>query len=332
MKKSFIVISLFLCFLLGAVVFIIATSDDEGLVYEDNNTVRLLPLDEPIMIRVTPTYSNALQDVILPRISEVIALLDLPMEHPIKKESIDKFNICPKAGELGGTLFLTNGWKFTFDPRGFVSVINSPDNWFYLQDIDDYPRYLGKTTMSKKEIINFARECLLKMGYTPEFTHSNRKPKVKMPGNLKNGGHVPFASVVWENDQSKMPDEGDKELTMEEFEDLRLKRVKFINASYHVKIEINTQNKQLVGLSFYPSRNQKIGSPVECDVQPETQSYAEYMKEFNERLRSILLEKSKKVEKTEKEQSHIYEILKAQTNQVIQNRELNKRLKNSEEQ
>lgn len=251
------------------------TIEENHAVLKKNET---LPLEDMLVVRVTPVYSNALQNAILPRISEVISQLELPIDRPVKPEHVDKFRINPEIGKLGGTLFLTNGWKFCFDPRGFVSLIESPLNWFAEQHPENYPDYLGDTTMSKREIIEFARDVLLRLGYTSEFTHSNEKPEVTMPRSLKGGkGHIPYARVRWETDPDKEPDEPD-DATPEEFEKARLERIKFMDESYQVRVEINTQDKKLVGLTFHPARTQQIGTPVTCDVQPETQTRNEYFK------------------------------------------------------
>lgn len=251
------------------------TIGENHIVLKKNET---LTLEDMLVVRVTPAYSNALQNAILPRISEVVSQLELPIDQPVKPEQVDKFSINPEVGELGGTLFLTNGWKFCFDPRGFVSLIESPLNWFAEQHPENYPNYLGKTTMSKREIIEFARDALLRLGYTPEFTHSNEKPAITMPGNLKGGkGHIPYARVLWETDPNKEPDEPD-DATPEEFEKARLERIKFMDESYRVRVEINTQDKKLVGLTFHPARAQQVGTPVTCDIQPETQTRNEYFK------------------------------------------------------
>jgi len=120
------------------------------------------------LIHMTATYSNALLVAILPHVSDFAKKLDLPVIQPITTEQVARFAPNRYKGHVGGGIWLTNGYWFLFTQR-CVDSFRSPANWFFEQDpAANSKDYLGQTRMTTNEIVAFAREALLKLGYPPK--------------------------------------------------------------------------------------------------------------------------------------------------------------------
>lgn len=213
------------------------------------------------LIHMTATYSNALLVAILPHISDCAKKLDLPIIQPVVTEHVLRFNPNPYKGHLSGTVVLTNNYWFSFDQRGFVDSFTSPTNWFSEQEdfVANLPRYVGQTRMTTNEMVAFARETLLKLGHEPSVTHADTTPVLEGPYNPQQGGHVPYCRVLWEPIKDQDSEGYSK-----------------------VRVEINTQQKTVVGLYLGFARTNRIGTPLKIDVKPETQS------EFRQRTKATL--------------------------------------------
>ncbi len=202
------------------------------------------------LVHMTATYSNAMLVAILPHVSDFEKKLDLPIEQPITTQAVYRFNPCPYKGRVEGAFWLTNGYWFHFDYRGYVDSFRSPDNWFFEQEpLENYTNYLGQTRMTTNEIVTFARETLQKLGYPPEATHADTTPQLEGPWNLKRGGHIPQCRVIWE----PIKDQDDSGYSK-------------------VAVEINAEKKTVVGLSLIFSRTNNIGTPLKVDVEPELET------------------------------------------------------------
>ena len=117
---------------------------------------------------MTPAYSDALLSLILPRISTFARKLGVEWESPLKPDDVKSFWPCLAPGQNGGVLELKNGYRFTFDPAGYVSSFTAPE-WLGNQWSGEEPlRYLGKPTMTTNEIYSLARETLLRLGFRPD--------------------------------------------------------------------------------------------------------------------------------------------------------------------
>jgi len=201
------------------------------------------------LIHITATYSNALLVAIMPHVSEVARRLDLPIAQPITASQVLKFNPSPYKGHLEGSVVLTNNYWFMFNKDGFVDSFRAPTNWFYAgDDVVDHPeRYAGTSRMTTNEIVAFARDALMKLGYPPELTHSDLAPELRGPSVLNSGLHVCYSRVEW-------------------------KPVQNVDSSAYtdVRVEINTDEKRVVGMYLFFNTN-RVGTPLKLDVEPETQ-------------------------------------------------------------
>lgn len=213
------------------------------------------------LVHMTATYSNAVLVAILPHISDFAKKLDLPIQQTITAGQVLRCNPNPYKGRIGGPVVLTNHYWFLFDYRGYVVSFTSPTNWFSGdEDIVDNPQhYTGKTQMTTNQIVALAQATLLKLGYPPELTHADTTPGIQGPYELNQGGHVPYCRVEWCPIEDRDSD-----------------------GYSRVRVEINTQQKSVVGLYLGFARTNKIGTPVKIGVEPETQS------EFRQRTKATL--------------------------------------------
>jgi len=205
------------------------------------------------LIHMTVTYSNALLVAILPHVSDCAKKLNLPIVQPITTEQVIRFVPSPYKGRVEGGIWLTNGYWFHFSYLGYVDSFRTPDNPYYDLEyvMEHLTDYMGPTRMTTNEIVALARETLLKLGYTSEFTHADGVPEMQGPSDLKQGGHMPFCKLWWEP-------------------------VKDVNSEGYsnVRVDINTREKRVVGFSlgFARTNRSKIGTPLKVDVKPELES------------------------------------------------------------
>jgi len=183
------------------------------------------------LIHVTATYSNAVLVAVLSHVSDCTKKLDLPLPQPITTNQVARFNVNPTKGEVGGGLWLTNGWWFVFQ-SGCVGGFRSPDNWFTQQDIEGVERFHGKDNMTTNQAIEMARSGFAKLGYKIEDFKLDKQPiRVEGPYENKVVGHVPFCSITWEDcPDPKTPEE-------------------LANSSI-IRFDIDMQKKQFVGMSL----------------------------------------------------------------------------------
>lgn len=201
------------------------------------------------LIHITAAYSNALMVAILPHVSDFSKKLDLPIVLPITQEHIMRFNPNPYKGHIDGAFWLTNGYWFVFGPHGYIDGFRSPRNAFTAEeDLVEHPtNYVGQTRMKTNEMIAFAREALLKLGYSPAVTRADTTPEQQGPSELNGVGHIPYCRIRWHNEDS--------------------------DDSYSdVHLDINTQDKIVVGLSILFARTNRVGIPLKVDIEPELES------------------------------------------------------------
>jgi hypothetical protein len=211
------------------------------------------------LIHMTATYSNALLVAILPHVSDFAAKLDLPIKKPVTLQQVQKFSPSQYRERAEGAVWLTNGWWFMFDHQGYVQSFRSPKDAIALPDdfLEHTERFIGETRMTTNEMVALARETLVKLGWQPSVTRSDETPKIEGPSNLKTGEHIPYCRVAWR-----------KTGTSDGYSD--------------VHVDINTQEKTVVGLYLNFARTHHIGTPIEVNVEPELES------EFRKRTKANL--------------------------------------------
>ncbi len=151
----------------------------------------------PDMIHLTLEYSNAVLVALLPIFSDFAKRLELPIPVPITADSVEKFAPRRLPGDVGGTLRLTNRWRFDYS-RGHVDAYEAPKNYFTEQDPDRVEEYLGELKMTRREAVVLARQTLKKMGYAEKLPQtSKRQPKVEGPFNWR-GQIIPWYRIEWQ--------------------------------------------------------------------------------------------------------------------------------------
>ena len=211
-----------------------------------------LPCD---VAQVTATYSNAVLVALLPHVSDCAKTLELPIIQPITTAHVSKFNASPLADNVGGGLWLTNGYWFVYS-HGCVDSFRSPNNWFTMQEVEDAPKFVGKENMTTNEAVQFARDSFVKLGYKLETFHLNDNP-THLEGSYDLPlGHIPFCRVLWESPDAT---------TLAE----RMN-------SYSVRFDIDLQRKLVVGMvlsgtNFYrPNLEVSVKAESESDFQKRT--------------------------------------------------------------
>jgi hypothetical protein len=205
----------------------------------------------PDMIHVTLQYSNAVLVALLPIFSDFAKKLELPVPAPITCDSVDQFAPRRLPGDVGGTLRLTNGWRFDYS-RGHVDAFEAPKNYFTEQNPDRVHEYLGEVNMSRGEALVMARQALKRMGYAEKLPYTTKRPS-KIEGPLKWRGHtIPWYRIEWE--------------------------WKTGDAEHAVWFNIDGQRRQIA--RFFVASTNLWGKPPEISVKPELES--EYRKRVME--------------------------------------------------
>jgi hypothetical protein len=209
------------------------------------------------LFHITAAYSNAVLTVVLSHVSDCAKKLDLPIKQPITAEQVARFNINPYTNNVGGGLWLTNGYWFVYS-FGCVDSFRSPDNWFAIQEFDGVQRFVGNDNMTTNDAVEFTRNYFIKLGYQIETFHLNEKPaRIEGPFEAKQLGHIPFCRIVWESPEPT---------TLEERQN-----------SYTIHFDVDLQKKQIVGMElsatnfFRPNPEIGVKPELESDYRKRTQ-------------------------------------------------------------
>jgi hypothetical protein len=213
-----------------------------------------MPLLE--MVHVTAAYSNAVLVAVLPHISNFAKKLDLPIPLPITQSQVKKFRVNPIQGYVGGGVFLDH-YQFAYD-RGSVTVFHNLTNNPFIKDdpANTWKAFAGKDNMTTNDAIDFARNIIVKMGYTPDELHADVLPfSLHGSYNMNAGYHVPYCEIMWDNENT----------------------VSVTNA-ISLDFQIDMERKQLVGMELVGRIFWHSNPPV--NVTPELES------DFRKRVRS----------------------------------------------
>jgi hypothetical protein len=133
-------------------------------------------------IKVTPEYSNAALEAVLPYFSAAAEKLNLPVSKPITRSDIAGFNVLPFR-ETTVSMTLKNGWTFDYS-FGYVKMIVDMRGYSALQNPDEIPRYYGEVKMTKEEAVQFARDIVKKLGIPLEDVFAEQEPIVTLPEKI----------------------------------------------------------------------------------------------------------------------------------------------------
>lgn len=150
----------------------------------------------PDLIHMTLQYSNAVLVALLPHFSDFAEKLELPVPAPITTNEVARFAPRRLPGDVGGTLFLTNGWRFGFH-RGHVEAFEAPRNYLTLQEPDRIPEFFGTVNLDTNQAIRLARDTLKRMGYAGRLPKTTNSPST-LEGPRKWRGHIlPYYLIEW---------------------------------------------------------------------------------------------------------------------------------------
>lgn len=178
----------------------------------------------PLQAKLTPAYSNATLAATSPYISAFAKKLNLPVTLPLTPAQI-MFYTPPDypTNYFSCHLMLTNHYWFSFT-AGCVYKFTSPDNWFEEKETrTDWPLYSRKDCLTTNEAINFARDCLRKLGYKPEDFHAARPPTTFDMAIDKE--QYAYCQIDWDSPE-----------------------MQGVTDEYHLEFDINLKEKKLVGM------------------------------------------------------------------------------------
>jgi hypothetical protein len=207
------------------------------------------------LIHITAAYSNAVLLAILPHISDCAKQLDLPIPQPITASQVSRFATSSYENDVGGGVWLTNGYWFNFS-LGYVEGFRSSTNWFSNQndnwdDLKYLKRYIGKDNMTTNEAVALARSSFVKLGYKlADFNLDAAPTRLEGPYDTKKLGHIPFCRVEWDNPAVDTDEKRAGQISL-------------------VQFDIDLQRKQIVGMGL-SSTNFWRPNP-QIDVVPETE-------------------------------------------------------------
>ena len=145
-------------------------------------------------VKVTPEYSNAVFEAVLPYFSDAAKRLDLPVPHPITKADTARFHVLPFR-DIAASVLLKDNWAFAFH-FGHVDMIADLHGYSSLQNPDEIPSYYGEVKMTKDEAVQFARDTIKKLGIRLEDVFADQEPRVTLPVKLE-GNTVPHYEIDW---------------------------------------------------------------------------------------------------------------------------------------
>lgn len=136
-----------------------------------------------MFLQITTQYSNAVLVAILPHISEFAQKLELPVPTPVQASQVATFKVDPLKSNPGGTVVLTNGYRFWFY-HGYVESFHSPDPYYQLQEVERVSEFVGELRVSKKEAIALVEKSIQQLGYDLTEVFADVPPKVTGPSKL----------------------------------------------------------------------------------------------------------------------------------------------------
>lgn len=158
-----------------------------------NHMILQLDQENPT-VQITPEYSSAVVNAVLPYFSETAKRLNLPISEPIKTSDIAQVGI-PPLRKIKASALLKNGWIFNFG-AGYVRAIVSPSSYYRLKDPDKIPEFYGQVKITESEAIQIARETLSKLNIPLDAVFAEQNPRVTPP--VKVGTNVvPRFRVEW---------------------------------------------------------------------------------------------------------------------------------------
>jgi hypothetical protein len=144
-----------------------------------------------------PEYAWKLVPIVMRSINDWARKLSLDFDLPITTNQVRRFYVSDQAGWPHAEITLTNNWQFTFR-NSALTYVGSPRRFF---ESDPLPfrikDYAGEWRLSEAEAVDLARREVAKLGYPQEFVHTNIKPRVFRPTDIRGCPPIPRLQIEW---------------------------------------------------------------------------------------------------------------------------------------
>jgi hypothetical protein len=146
---------------------------------------------------VNPEYARQLVPYVFRAIEDWARKLHWNLPLPITTNHVERFYISNQGGWPHCQVYFTNGWEFTFRATN-LTFAASPRCFF---DSDRLPfrmtNYVGQWRLSEEQAIELARKEVAKLGHPAGFDHTEIKPRVTRPTEIKGWPTVPRLEIEW---------------------------------------------------------------------------------------------------------------------------------------
>lgn len=164
-----------------------------------------LPYAEPERhFFITPAYSNAMLNAVLPLVATVARQLEPSGAVPVLRGQVAQLRLTDTKGQDNGSLTLTNGNLFWFG-FGHISGYRSPRDLLEATDFEHLEPFAGKATLTRSEALLFARMTWARLGYDRLRLGLVRPPDtLNYTDKFSTQPKLDFAhyDLVWENEGS----------------------------------------------------------------------------------------------------------------------------------
>lgn len=159
-----------------------------------------VPLPLTNFVQLSVLYSNAVLVAIAPYVSDFSHKLGLITNEAVTSRQVTKFVSLPLQGQVGGTLWLTNGYVFSFFDGVVAGYQDEPRSWQAVEGETRIPEFNGLLCMNKTEAIAFARSSIKKLGYEESDFYADGDPSVGMPFAYGTN-FIPYYTIEWADPQ-----------------------------------------------------------------------------------------------------------------------------------
>lgn len=144
-----------------------------------------------------PEYAYRLVPVVFQAVEEWARKLNLNLPLPLTSNQVERFYCETSGGVPFVKLSLTNKWEFIYRMSD-ITYAASPRCFF---DSDHLPfrlkNYSGQSRLTEEQAIELARQTIAKLGYKSDITHTDEKPRLWRPKEIKGMPIIPRLQLEW---------------------------------------------------------------------------------------------------------------------------------------
>ncbi len=146
---------------------------------------------------LNPEYAWKLVPFVMRSIEDWTRKLSFGFPLPLTTNQVRRFYVSDQGGWPHVEVTLTNEWQFTFR-NSRLTYAGSPRRFF---ESDPLPfrikDYAGPWKLSETEAIDLARREVAKLGYPKGSVHTDSKPRVFRPTEVKGCPSIPRLQIEW---------------------------------------------------------------------------------------------------------------------------------------